>query len=117
MIKGDLKAVKSALQALVASKQSVWVEVKLQQSFYLSDMQAELNSLISESKVEILKITSPKVNENSQWLSQEIETLDALTPIELFQYRLDCEDNLSELQQVQLKTLFAQSCAELEKKA
>lgn len=116
VLKGDLVSVEKALSTLIESGESVWVEVKVQQSFYRSDIQMQLNDLVNNSDVEILKVTMPKVDENSQWKDDQVETLDQLKPEELFQYRLDCEDNLSEEQQQQLKILFAQSCAELEQK-
>jgi exonuclease SbcD len=116
VIRGDLVAVKKELTSLIATNQSIWVEVKIEETFYRSDVQAELNHLVADTNIEILKISIPNINENSQWQDTQIETLDALTPAELFQHRLDCEDNLSELQQTQLITLFAQSFSELEQK-
>lgn len=114
VVKGDLETVLNELNALIARKQSVWVEVKIQESFYRSDVQAQLNDLVVGTDIEILKITMPKIDENSQWQENPVETLEQLKPEDLFQYRLECEDNLSEEQQTQLKTLFAQSVAELE---
>tara|TARA_R110001583_G_scaffold67490_5_gene192884 strand:- start:5730 stop:6980 length:1251 start_codon:yes stop_codon:yes gene_type:complete len=114
VIKGDLASIKQQIKELLDSEQSIWAEVKVEESFYRSDVQAELNQLVADTQIEILKISMPKIDENSQWQANHIETLDALTPAELFQHRLDCEDNLSELQQQQLNTLFAQTCAELE---
>lgn len=117
VIKGNLETVQALLTTLLEDEQSVWVEVKIQESFYRSDVQAQLNSLVEGSAVDILKISMPKIDENSQWQAEQIETLDALTPSELFQHRLDCEDNLSASQQMKLKILFAQSVAELEQKS
>lgn len=117
VIKGDLASIKQQIIDLIATDTSVWVEVKIEEAFYRSDVQTELNQLVVDTKIEILKISTPKIDQNSQWQATHIETLDALTPIELFQHRLDCEDSLSELQQQQLKVLFAQSCAELEQKS
>jgi exonuclease SbcD len=116
VIRGDLMTVKKELNSLINTDQSIWVEVKIEEAFYRSDVQSELNNLVAETNIEILKISTPNINENSQWQDAHIETLDALTPAELFQHRLDCEDNLSELQQTQLTTLFAQSFSELEQK-
>jgi DNA repair protein SbcD/Mre11 len=117
VIRGSLATIKSELTRLIDSGHSNWVEVKIEESFYRSDVQAELNILVAETNIEILKISTPSINENSQLKDIQIETLDALTPIELFQHRLDCEDTLSELQQTQLTALFAQSVAELEQKS
>ena len=118
VITGDLDNVSKQLTELteVNKHKSVWVEVKLKQAFYASDIQAQLNSLLEDSQIEILKISSPQINENSQWQETDTTTLDALTSSELFQYRLQCEDNLSEQQQADLSSLFAQVCAELEEK-
>jgi len=117
VVKGDLENIKLELTALIALEESVWVEVKVQETFYRSDVQAQLNELVVNTDVEILKITMPQVDENNQWQTDQVETLDQLKPEELFQYRLDCEDTLSDEQQAQLKILFAQSYAELEQKS
>lgn len=119
VISGDLDSVCQQLSDLKkANKQkSIWVEIKLKQAFYVSDVQAQLNSQIEDSQIEILRISSPQINEKSQWQETDVTTLDALTPIELFQHRLQCEDNLSEQQQADLSDLFAQVCADLEDKA
>ena len=119
VISGDLDSVCKQLSDLKESEKqkSIWVEVKLKQAFYVSDVQTQLNSLVADSPIEILKISSPQINENSQWQETDVTTLDALTPIELFQHRLQCEDNLSEQQQVDLSRLFAQVCADLEDKS
>ena len=119
VIKGDLESVSEQLKTLKSENEntSIWLEVKLDQAFYVSDVQSQLNSLVEDSGIEILKISSPKLNENSQWQETESTTLDDLTPIDLFQHRLKCEDNLSEQQQSELQTLFVQVCEELEDKA
>ena len=119
VISGDLDSVCRQLNDLKeANKQkSIWVEVKLKQAFYVSDVQAQLNSLLEDSQIEILKISTPQIKENSQWQETDTTTLDALTPNELFQHRLQCEDTLSEQQQADLSHLFALVCADLEDRA
>jgi exonuclease SbcD len=119
VVKGDLESVSKQLTELKEGSQqkSIWVEVKLAQNFYVTDVQTQLNTLLEGSSIEILKITSPPINENSQWQESEATSLDALTPTELFQYRLQCEDNLSEQQKTDLSHLYAQICGELEDQA
>ncbi|WP_435236905.1 exonuclease subunit SbcD [Psychromonas sp. PT13] len=119
VIKGSLEEVSEQLKTLASEKkqQSMWLEIKLNQSFYVSDVQSQLNSLVEGTNIEILKISSPKLNENSQWQETDSTTLDDLTPVDLFQHRLKCEDNLSEQQQTELKALFVQVCEALEDKA
>ncbi|PKG38380.1 exonuclease subunit SbcD [Psychromonas sp. Urea-02u-13] len=119
VIKGDMEAIQGVLTTLIESAESVWVEVKVQESFYRSDVQALLNTFVEGSAVEILKISMPKIDEHSQWQTEQIETLDALKPQDLFQYRLECADAeyISEAQQKHLKLLFAQSVEELEQQS
>lgn len=119
VISGDLDSVTEQLTALLQEEadnkeESIWVEIKLQQAFYLSDVQTQFNTMVEDSCIEILKISSPQVNENSQWQETEVASLDALTPHQLFQHRIACEDNLSEQQQLELTNLFALVCAEIE---
>jgi len=119
VVSGDLDAVSTELTRLKSESPdlSIWVEVKLNQSFYVSDVQSQLNSLIEDSLIEILKISSPKINENSQWQENEKITLDALTPIELFEHRLQREETLSDEDQSDLKALFAEAYIAVEDKA
>lgn len=116
VISGDLASITAQIETLKLGKedQSLWLEIKLKQAFYLSDVQSELNALVEGTKIEILKISSPKIDENKQWLANEKSTLDNLTPHDLFQHRLEIEDNISEQQKEQLTELFAVVCAEVE---
>jgi len=119
VVKGDLEEVKSALIALIALNESIWVEVKIEQSIYHSDVQTQINELIADSEIQILKISMAKIDENSQWQAEQVETLDQLKPADLFQYRLDCPDaeNISTEQKSALQLLFAQSVAALEQQS
>ena len=117
VIKGDLDSVSKQLIELKANNNkttSVWVEIKLQQSSYQADLQTQLNDLIADCKIELLKISCPQINENKQWKANETKTLETLSVTDLFQHRLDGEENLSELQQEELHLLFDQVCSELE---
>jgi len=119
VVTGDLSAVMTELATLVAREQSIWVEVKIKQSIYRSDVQAQLNELVADSEVQILKISMAKIDENSQLQVEQVETLDQLKPTELFQYRLDCPDAeyISAEQKSELQLLFAQSVAEVEQQS
>ncbi|MCG6202282.1 exonuclease subunit SbcD [Psychromonas antarctica] len=118
IIHGDLTSISTQIETLLSEfkGQSIWLEIKLKQNFYLSDVQTELNALVAGSNIEILKISSPKIDENNQWQADQKSTLDNLTPTDLFQHRLEIEDSISELQKTQLSELFAQVCAEVEDK-
>ncbi|MFT6925078.1 MAG: exonuclease SbcD [Psychromonas sp.] len=119
VISGDLESVTAQLQDLKKELdgQSAWVEVKLKQAFYLSDVHALLNEQVQESEIEILKISSPTINEKNQYQAADKSTLDNLTPADLFQHRLEIEDSYSDQQREQLTTLFAEVCSEVEHKS
>ena len=119
VVSGDLTSVSSTIQSLVAEfqEQSIWLEIKLKQDFYLSDVQSELNALVEGSNVEILKISSPKIDINNQWQADQKTTLDNLTPHDLFQRRLEIEDCISAQQKTQLSALFSEVYAQLEEQS
>lgn len=119
VINGDLESVTQQLQLLKKDLdgESAWIEIKLKQAFYLSDVHALLSEQVQESKIEILKISSPTINENNQYQASEKSTLDNLTPADLFQHRLQIEDSYSEQQREQLTMLFAEVCSEVEHKS
>jgi len=116
VIEGDLQQVIEQINVIKTENQtqSVWVEVKLKQAHYQSDLQAQLNELIEGSAIEILKVSSPQVSEASQWVEQQGETLETLTPVQLFEHRLSSEENLSDEQQLQLTLLYKQVLADVE---
>ncbi|MFT6986503.1 MAG: exonuclease SbcD [Psychromonas sp.] len=119
VISGDLDSVTEQLQLLKKELdgESAWIEVKLKQAFYLSDVHALLNEQVQESEIEILKISSPTINENNQYQAADKSTLDNLTPADLFQHRLQIEESYSDQQREQLTMLFAEVCSEVEHKS
>ncbi len=117
VISGDLDAIKLQLQKLKEKNTAIWLEIKLKDRLYLSDVQTQLNDLVEDSALEILKISAPMIDENKQWQAQYIDTLETLTPQELFVHRLDAQNDLNDAQKLKLEVLFAQACAELETKS
>jgi len=116
VIKGDLQQVTDKLTQLVndSTEQAVWVEVKLKQAYVEIDLQATLSEIVEGSVIEILKVSSPQINESSQWSEQQGVTLETLTPTQLFEYRLSSEEHLNEEQQQQLTLLYKQVLADVE---
>jgi len=92
---------------------SVWVEVKLKQAYIQVDLQTRLNDVIEGSLIEILKVSSPQINESAQWVEQEGVSLERLTPEQLFEHRLSTE-SLSEEQAEQLTLLYKQVLSDVE---
>jgi len=116
VISGDLKQVTEQLTALAneTKRDEIWVEVKLKQAYVETDLQSILNEIVIDSGIEILKVSSPQVNESSQWSEQQGVMLETLTPTQLFEYRVSSEEHLSDLQQEQLTLLYKQVLADVE---
>lgn len=116
VVEGDIDEVLQALTELKASyqAQSVWVEVKLKQTYLQSDLQARISEVIADSLIEVLKVSSPQINESSQWVEQEGVSLDSLSPEQLFEHRLSGEASLSEEQKEQLTLLYKQVLMDVE---
>jgi DNA repair protein SbcD/Mre11 len=116
IISGDLESITEQINALKAEnlEQSVWVEIKLKQAHYMSDLHTHLSQLVEGSRIDILKVSSPQINEANQWQDNDKKSLENVTPEQLFEHRLDIEDNISEEQKLQLKVLFAEVLSAVE---
>jgi exonuclease SbcD len=115
VVSGNMEEVIESLTAIKETNQSqsVWVEVKLKQTYIQADLQTRLNDVIEGSGIEILKVSSPQINETTQWIEQEGITLERLTPEQLFEHRLSTE-SLSEEQVTQLTLLYKQVLNDVE---
>ncbi|TEW53627.1 exonuclease subunit SbcD [Psychromonas sp. RZ22] len=116
IISGDLESMTEQINTLKneMSNQSVWVEIKLKQAHYMSDLQSHLSELVEGTQIDILKVSSPQINEMNQWQESDKKSLDNVTPEQLFDHRLDIEENISEEQKQQLKGLFAEVLSAVE---
>lgn len=119
IISGDLEEITEQINLLKNKNeiQSVWLEVKLKQAHYMSDVQNHLSQLIEGTTLEILKVSSPQINENNQWQDNDKVSLESLTPMQLFGHRLAIEENISEQQKQQLSELFAEVLSAVEHQA
>ncbi|WP_174875354.1 exonuclease subunit SbcD [Vogesella oryzae] len=93
-VKGDLTTLAAAITAAAASgtpAQPVWLEVLVQGDDYLSDLQARINSLTAELPVEVLRIRRERGTATASLQAEARETLDELTPFEVFDKRLQQE--------------------------
>ena len=118
VVSGNIDEIIAELMAIKAENdaQSVWVEVKLKQAYIQTDLQTRLNETIEGSQIEILKVSSPQISENPQWIEQEGMTLERLTPEQLFEHRLSTE-SLSDIQTEQLTLLYKQVLNDVESNA
>ena len=116
VISGDVDSITEQITALKASMkdESVWVEVKLKQAQYMSDLHSHLSQLVEGSKIDILKVSSPQINDMNQWQESDKKSLENVTPIQLFEHRLAIEENLGEEQKRELTGLFAEVLSAVE---
>ncbi|MEL0629051.1 exonuclease subunit SbcD [Psychromonas aquatilis] len=116
IISGDLDAITEQINTLKDSLkgETIWVEVKLKQAQYMSDLHTYLSQLVEGTSIDILKVSSPQINETNQWQENDKKSLENVTPVQLFEHRLDIEDNISDEQKKQLKGLFAEVLSAVE---
>ncbi len=113
-IAGDLDTIKLALTNLVNRDESIWVEVDYTGQEIVTNLQQELQSLVINSQVELIKI------HNSQLLTQILSTaeynegieLSDLSPEQVFEKCLTI-NNIPAEQKDELKECFAQIMQDL----
>lgn len=108
-VAGDLNEIKLALKNLINLDQSVWVEVDYTGREIVTNLQHELQAIVMNSQVELIKI------HNSQLLAQVLSSaeyedgieLSDLNPEQVFDKCLTM-NNIPTEQQQELKDCFAQ---------
>ena len=103
-----------AAAALDASpERPLWLEVVVRTDDYLADLPARIEALTDGLPVEVLRIRRARGNAAASLLSEARETLDELTPDEVFARRLALEE-LSEEMRAALTERFRNVLASLE---
>ncbi|WP_440906076.1 exonuclease subunit SbcD [Catenovulum sp. SX2] len=94
-LKGDIQQVEHQLAELVELQQNIWLDIEISSDQYHSDLQQKLLSLTAESQLEILRVRrSKKVVQ--QKLSEKSVSLDELSPLDVFNQRVNNLDLPSE---------------------
>lgn len=91
-IKGDLKTITGRLKALVNEDASIWLEVIYTGDEIVGNLASELNELVENSKVEIMRIKNNQVIQRVLKQQHTGETLDDLNEMDVFTRRLDQEE-------------------------
>jgi exonuclease SbcD len=107
-VKGDLAELALAIAAAAQQgsvERPVWLEVMVRGDDYLSDLQARIQSITEGLPVEVLRIRRDRGNAVASLLALSKETLDDLSPYEVFAKRLGQEQLEPELQ-AQLETRY-----------
>ena len=100
-ISGNLLELKVAIVAAArdgSSAKPVWLEVTVKEDDYLIDLPARIEGLTEGLPVEVLRIRRDRGNAVARLEAQVSETLDELTPSDVFARRLAQEELADELQ-------------------
>ena len=94
-VSGNLLELAEAIQAAAlegSAEQSVWLEVTVAEDDYLSDLPARISEMTQGLPVEVLRVRRQRASTAAALAGQPLETLDELSPAEVFARRLAQED-------------------------
>ena len=109
-VMGSLSALASAITAAAAQGSTdapVWLEVTVAEDDYLSDLPARIKDMTQGLAVEVLRVRRQRANTAAIFAGDMLQTLDELSPEDVFAQRLAQED-LSPDMQAALGQRFAQ---------
>jgi len=100
-VSGNLLELATAISAAAAEalpEQSVWMEVTVAEDDYLADLPARIEALTQGLPVEVLRVRRLRGTAAASLAAEQSETLDELSPDDVFARRLAQEDLTPELQ-------------------
>ena len=101
-VSGNLLALADAIAAAAAQgsvDKPVWLEVTVADDDYLSDLPSRISAMTQGLPVEVLRVRRQRANTAASLASASLETLDELSPQDVFARRLAQEDLPAEMQQ------------------
>ncbi|PCK08284.1 MAG: exonuclease sbcCD subunit D [Alteromonadaceae bacterium] len=101
-IQGDWQHINDSIQAMLVrndGNDSIWLEITYDGQSYLSDLRERIDNLVEGSAIEVLRIRNLRLAENLIEQAHAGETLDELSPDEVFERRLNASDIPEEQQQ------------------
>jgi len=101
-VSGNLDSLRGAIAAAAAAgsrERPAWLEVTVAEDDYLADLPARIEALTEGWPVEVLRIRRQRGNAAARLAAEASETLDELSPHEVFARRLQQEELSEELQQ------------------
>lgn len=107
-VSGNLAALAEAIRAAALEgtlDRPVWLDVTVAEDDYLADLQPRIEALTAGLPVEVLRMRRQRGNEAARLAGQANETLDELTPHDVFDRRLAQETLAEDLQQ-ELRTRY-----------
>lgn len=100
-VSGNLETLAGAIGAAAAEgtrECPVWLEVTVAEDDYLADLPARIEALTAGWPVEVLRIRRQRGNATARLAAESSETLDELSPHDVFVRRLQQEELSEELQ-------------------
>ncbi|HXE39076.1 MAG TPA: exonuclease subunit SbcD, partial [Azonexus sp.] len=101
-VSGNLDSLRGAIAAAAAEgsrERPTWLEVTVAEDDYLADLPARIEALTEGWPVEVLRIRRQRGNAAARLAAEARETLDELSPHDVFARRLQQEELSEELQQ------------------
>ncbi|GGP24810.1 exonuclease subunit SbcD [Silvimonas amylolytica] len=108
----DLPGVIAKAAVAGSTETPVWLEVVITADDYLSDLQARVEEICAGLPVEVLRLRRERSQNAASLQTSAKETLDELSPDDVFSQRISTE-TLEEPLQQQLRTRYQQVLAEL----
>ncbi len=100
-VSGNLAALAEAIRAAAADgtpERPVWLEVTVAEDDYLADLPARIEAMTQGLPVEVLRIRRQRGNTAATLAAAASETLDELSPHDVFNRRLEQEELAEDLQ-------------------
>lgn len=91
-IRGDLATISDRIQALVTEDASIWLEVTHEGEAIIGDLREQLEALVTDSRLEILRIKDRKLMERALAQTQLEESLADLNEEEVFARCLEAHE-------------------------
>ena len=112
-VTGTLQKVSESIQTLMVENPRSWLEVELTDDLKVPNIQEKFEQLISNSEIEIRCIKNKRLVENIMAKGEKEETLDDLTPQDVFNMCLD-EYSVPVDNRQKLKSLYQEVLRSLE---
>jgi len=109
-VSGNLQALAEGIAEVATqgtADKPVWLEVTVAQDDYLSDLPARISEMTKDLAVEVLRVRRQRANAAAILPSETLETLDELSPDDVFARRL-AQEELSPAMQAALAQRYAQ---------
>ncbi|MCP4757209.1 MAG: exonuclease subunit SbcD [Proteobacteria bacterium] len=109
LIKGDLERIEERLRSTRPSEDggTVWVEVQLDTDEWIPDLQNKINELVEDLPMEVLIVKNLRSDgPDGLRRTKKQETLQELTPLDVFRKRLQAEEGLDEEEEKNLLLAF-----------